>query len=167
MSILADNAGNTVVSYVFDAYGNRTEENTVYNPFGYRGEYTDSESGLVYLRARMYDPETGRFINEDPARDGLNWYVYCSGNPIMFVDKTGESAIAIAAGGVVLYEAVPYIVAGAVTIGTIMLAEHHKRGTTNPANKQKHQRGQKRKQIDSYGGEKGDARRIPRKDKKK
>ena len=167
VSVLADNAGNTVASYVFDAYGNRTEENTVYNPFGYRGEYTDSESGLVYLRARMYDPETGRFINEDPARDGLNWYVYCSGNPIMFVDKTGESAIAIAAGGVVLYEAVPYIVAGAVTIGTIMLAEHHKRGTTNPANKQKHQRGQKRKQIDSYGGEKGDARRIPRKDKKK
>ena len=61
----------------------------MYNPFGYRGEYTDSESGLVYLRARMYDPETGRFINEDPAKDGLNWYVYCNGNPITFIDPFG------------------------------------------------------------------------------
>ncbi len=89
VSILAGNDGNTVASYIFDAYGNQSEENTVYNPFGYRGEYTDSESGLVYLRARMYDPETGRFINEDPAKDNYNWYVYCSNNPIMLIDPFG------------------------------------------------------------------------------
>lgn len=89
VSILADTAGNTAASYIFDAYGNQSEENTVYNPFGYRGEYTDSESGLVYLRARMYDPETGRFINEDPARDNYNWYVYCGNNPIMLIDPSG------------------------------------------------------------------------------
>ena len=39
--------------YTFDAYGNQSEENAIYNPFGYRGEYTDDESGLIYLRARM------------------------------------------------------------------------------------------------------------------
>ena len=89
MSILADNAGNTVASYIFDAYGNQSEENVVYNPFGYRGEYTDSESGLVYLRARMYNPETGRLINEDPVHDGVNWYVYVGNNPIFFVDPFG------------------------------------------------------------------------------
>ena len=48
-----------------------------------------------------------------------------------------------------------------------MFAEHQKKGTTNPANKPKHQKGQKRKQTDAFGGEKGDVRRIPRKDKKK
>src|SRR5207244_11827704 len=30
----------------------------VYNPFAYAGEYTDAESGFVYLRARYYDPST-------------------------------------------------------------------------------------------------------------
>jgi len=89
VAILTDNAGNTVASYIFDAYGNTDSENTVYNPFGYRGEYSDAESGLIYLRARMYDPSTGRFINEDPIRDGLNWYVYCGNNPVMFVDPWG------------------------------------------------------------------------------
>jgi len=89
VAILTDNAGNTVASYIFDAYGNTDSENSVYNCFGYRGEYADFESGLIYLRARMYDPSTGRFINEDPIRDGLNWYVYCGSNPVMFVDVLG------------------------------------------------------------------------------
>ena len=91
VSILCDGNGNIAASYVFDAYGNSNSENTVYNPFGYRGEYTDSESGLVYLRARMYDTETGTFISQDPARDGLNWYVYCEGNPINRVDSSGTN----------------------------------------------------------------------------
>ena len=57
--MLADNAGNTVASYVFDAYGNRTEENTMHNPFRYCGEYMDSETGLIYLRNSYYDPSVG------------------------------------------------------------------------------------------------------------
>ena len=83
--------GNTIVrDYDYDAYGK--EKNTLSsddNPFRYTGEYTDSETGLVYLRNRMYDPETGRFISEDPIRDGLNWYAYCEGNPITKVDPWG------------------------------------------------------------------------------
>ena len=58
-------------------------------PFGYCGEYTDSESGLVYLRNRYYDPSTGSFITEDPVKDGNNWYGYCAGNPVMYIDKLG------------------------------------------------------------------------------
>ncbi len=101
VAFLIDAAGASVADYVFDAYGNQSEENTIYNPFGYRGEYTDSESGLIYLRARMYDAETGRFINEDPIKDGTNWYVYCENNPIIFVDiwglkPTKEEAAAMA-----------------------------------------------------------------------
>lgn len=37
----------------------------------------------------MYDPETGRFINEDPVHDGVNWYVYVGNNPIFFVEPFG------------------------------------------------------------------------------
>ena len=43
----------------------------------------------AYLRARYYDPTTGRFTSEDPAKDGLNWYVYCGNNPINRWDPTG------------------------------------------------------------------------------
>lgn len=91
--------GESLERYDYNAYGAEDEDynpfrrmfgkKSVYNPFRYTGEYTDSETGLVYLRNRMYDPETGRFISEDPIRDGLNWYAYCEGNPIIRVDTTG------------------------------------------------------------------------------
>jgi len=44
---------------------------------------------MYYLRARYYNPATGRFLAEDPIRDGLNWYVYCAVNPIRFIDPSG------------------------------------------------------------------------------
>ena len=89
ISLLADNYKRIVANYSYDAYGNQSMGNTVYNPFGYRGEYQDLCSGLIYLRNRYYDPSIGRFITEDPARDGLNWYVYCRNNPIKYIDPTG------------------------------------------------------------------------------
>ena len=63
-------------------------EGTV-DPFGCCGEYLDSETGFLYLRARYYDPTTGRFTSVDPAKDGLNWYAYCNNNPVRYVDRTG------------------------------------------------------------------------------
>ena len=59
------------------------------NPICYAGEFYDNESGMIYLRGRYYDPETRRFITEDPAKDGWNWYTYCGNNPVMRVDPTG------------------------------------------------------------------------------
>ena len=80
----------TETNYLYDAYGNQqTESTTDINPFRYCGEYYDAETGFTYLRARYYDPTTGRFISEDPIRDGLNWYAYCENNPVMFVDPWG------------------------------------------------------------------------------
>ena len=55
----------------------------------YTGKDYDDEVGLYYFNARWYDPELGRFISEDPAQDGVNWYVYVSNNPLKFVDPTG------------------------------------------------------------------------------
>ena len=57
--------------------------------FGYCGEYQDLCSGLIYLRNRYYDPNIGRFITEYPARDGLNWYVYCRNNHVNIFAPTG------------------------------------------------------------------------------
>ena len=45
--------------------------------------------GSYYFNARWYDAETGRFISEDPARDGQNWFNYVSNNPIKYIDPTG------------------------------------------------------------------------------
>ncbi|NTX41663.1 hypothetical protein HUA78_45260 [Myxococcus sp. CA033] len=61
------------------------------NPFGFAGEYRDSESGLYYLRARYYDPQLMRFLSRDSAVM-FNRYSYCSGNPIMLVDPSGNAA---------------------------------------------------------------------------
>ena len=84
-------AGSTVSqSYDYDAYGLQKEEDaTDSNPLRYCGEYTDEETGFIYLRNRYYDPSTERFISEDPAQDGTNWYAYCGGNPLRYVDPLG------------------------------------------------------------------------------
>jgi RHS repeat-associated protein len=51
--------------------------------------HPEDETGLVYMRARYYEPTTGRFISEDPARDGVNWYLYADGDPVGKVDASG------------------------------------------------------------------------------
>jgi RHS repeat-associated protein len=53
------------------------------------GHTRDQGTGLTYMRARWYDPALGRFISEDPARDGANWFAYCRNNPVNAVDPTG------------------------------------------------------------------------------
>ena len=82
-------SGGIALSYEYDAFGNLLEESGIYNPFRYNGQYTDDETGLIYLRNRYYDPEIGRFTQEDPVRDGVNWYTYCYNNPILFTDPWG------------------------------------------------------------------------------
>lgn len=51
---------------------------------------TDDESGLVYMRARYYEPSSGRFISQDSKCDGANWYVYCKNNPVNYIDESGN-----------------------------------------------------------------------------
>ena len=54
------------------------------------GHLQDDESGLIYMRARYYEPGTGRFVSEDPAMDGSNWYSYCRNNPTNYRDANGR-----------------------------------------------------------------------------
>ena len=78
-------------TYTYDAFGNTTSSTEkVDNRFRYAGEQYDQITGQYYLKARFYDPEIGRFTQEDPYRgDGLNLYVYVSNNPLRYVDPSG------------------------------------------------------------------------------
>ena len=87
---MIDKSGNVTKTYSYDAFGNelnRDKNDT--NPFRYCGEYWDNETESIYLRARYYNPSIGRFTTEDPIKDGSNWYAYCSGNPVVFIDSLG------------------------------------------------------------------------------
>ena len=89
---LTDSSGENVKTFTYDAFGNQLGENASSStPFRYNGEYYDEETDLIYLRNRYYSPTVGQFITEDPAKDGLNWYAYCAGNPVNFLDPSGLS----------------------------------------------------------------------------
>ena len=98
------NASGTLIGeYAYDAWGNLLEEPESGimkdNPFRYRGYYYDTSIGLYYLNSRYYDPETGRFLNEDLVSylepetiGGINLYAYCLNDPVNYVDPTGHKA---------------------------------------------------------------------------
>jgi len=62
--------------------------------YGFTGKELD-ETDLQYFGARYYSPLTGRFLNPDPAMDGLNWYWYAEGNPLTRIDPTGTTSFAL------------------------------------------------------------------------
>jgi len=55
----------------------------------YTGKDYDPATGLTFFNARWYSSELGRFITEDPIRDGVNWFIFCNNNPLRYVDMTG------------------------------------------------------------------------------
>jgi RHS repeat-associated protein len=66
----------------------RSSTGSTANAFTFTGEQTDASTGLVYLRARWYDPATGRFLSLDPMGDG---YDYAYDNPVAnLTDPTGR-----------------------------------------------------------------------------
>jgi RHS repeat-associated protein len=89
--LLTDGAGNVAGTYSYDAYGKPSSSTgSVSQPFGFAGEYTDAETGFVYLRNRYYDPATGQFISRDPiAPLTQEPYGYVGGNPLNYTDPMG------------------------------------------------------------------------------
>ena len=97
---LTNSTGAVVKSYTYDAFGvEKNIDDSDSNPFRYCGEYFDTETGTIYLRARYYNPTTGRFISRDSVTGkiedplSLNLYTYCHNNPIFFQDPSGHFAI--------------------------------------------------------------------------
>ncbi len=94
---LTNSAGAVTDEYEYDAFGNSyTTQGTTPNNYLYRGEQFDSDLGLYYLRARYYNPQTGRFVSRDP-EDGnpidpasLHKYLYANGDPVNGIDPMGR-----------------------------------------------------------------------------
>ncbi len=112
---LTNSTGTVVQTYKYDSFGNIVEQTPVLrsqtrkqfgeaggdgitNPFTYTGREFDSESGLLYYRARYYDSRIGRFLQEDPVGGSpqnpqtLNRYPYVFNNPLNFLDPKGLQA---------------------------------------------------------------------------
>jgi len=96
---LTNSIGQVTDSYEYDAFGNSfTTQGTTPNNYLYRGEQYDSDLGLYYLRARYYNPATGRFLSRDPL-DGqqidpktLHKYLYAGGDPANSWDPSGRES---------------------------------------------------------------------------
>ena len=75
---VTNSVGEVIQRYVYDSFGRvklfgedgleitSTSSNYLENPFAFTGREYDSETGLYYYRARYYNPDTGRFLSEDP-----------------------------------------------------------------------------------------------------
>ena len=106
---LSPAAGGGAISYTYDAYGTRTATNptgiTASQVFGYAGEYTDAESGLIYLRARYYDPASQQFLTRDPlAAFSETPYSYAGGSPVNATDPSGLIVDTVLDVGFVLWD---------------------------------------------------------------
>ena len=100
---IIDEEGYIITSYRYDAFGNilliDDDPNTPLgniNHIVYKSYYIDFENELYYLKSRYYNPSWGRFISSDKIEfldpsvaSGLNLYVYCLNNPVMYDDPEG------------------------------------------------------------------------------
>jgi RHS repeat-associated protein len=93
--LLTGSAGTVTGSTTFDAYGNKTgSTGTSTTPLGYDAQYTSSDTGLIYMRARSYDPATSQFLGVDPLVAATETpYGYGAENPLTFSDPTGFFSI--------------------------------------------------------------------------
>jgi RHS repeat-associated protein len=102
--LLANLTATTVAlaqQYLYNAYGEMLSAEhlatatTALTSLLYSGEWTNN-NGTQYLRARSYDPATGRFNRLDPFAgnqndpQSLHKYLYTHGNPIMGIDPSGK-----------------------------------------------------------------------------
>lgn len=95
---ILDESGAGELSYEYDDFGEtKINGSGIFeNEICYTGGIYDATTGLYYLNARYYDPETGRFLTEDTYRgeyeDVGKWhlYAYCDNNPVNYVDPSGH-----------------------------------------------------------------------------
>lgn len=88
--LLTGSTGTVTGKCTYSAYGTPTCEGTTTTPLGFDAQYTSSDTGLVYLRNRVYDPATAQFLTVDPAV-GITRapYNYAADNPVNEQDRAG------------------------------------------------------------------------------
>ncbi len=102
--LLTSSTQTTTDSYLLDAWGNTiTSSGTTVNPFrwvGRYGYYQDASTGLVYMRARLYQPTVARWLSMDPLplADGMNNFAYAQNSPILYIDPSGNVGVCASLG---------------------------------------------------------------------
>ena len=97
---LTDPQGQIAMAYRTDPYGEITkQEGNSVNRQVFTGQEHDENTGLIYFGARFYDPDVGRFINQDTylgessTPPSLHRYLYAYANPTVWVDLDGNLAV--------------------------------------------------------------------------
>jgi RHS repeat-associated protein len=94
IALTGDNGLSVLARWEYAPYGQVTSHignaDTPFLLHGSLGVMTES-NGLVYMRARFYNPRTQRFVNADPIgfEGGMNWYAFASENPMSNIDPSG------------------------------------------------------------------------------
>lgn len=92
----ADASGNITATFDYKPYGSQVLGTPKAGP-GYTGHVNDPDTGFIYMQARYYDPDIGRFLSDDPVGIsvgdifGFNRLAYVNNNPVMHVDLSGMS----------------------------------------------------------------------------
>ncbi|WP_165840609.1 RHS repeat-associated core domain-containing protein [Streptomyces scopuliridis] len=103
---LADQDGTVATRYTYDPYGQPAASGAESgNPYTFTGRESDG-TGLLYYRNRYYDPETGRFISQDPIgfAGGANLYQYALSSPTTYTDPSGNNPLLIGCVGGALFD---------------------------------------------------------------
>jgi RHS repeat-associated protein len=88
--LITDTTGTVVGTNSYNPYGGRVSHTGADSNIGFTGAWTDAATGLIYLRARDYDPATAQFLSIDPAIDTIGQpYAYADNNPLQNTDPTG------------------------------------------------------------------------------
>lgn len=93
--VWTDESGAIRTTQNYSGYGEELSPGNSWGSNAYLGERKDSATGLVDLRARIYNPETGRFLSRDPLpgdpryTPSMNTYLYAHGNPTTLTDPSG------------------------------------------------------------------------------
>jgi RHS repeat-associated protein len=89
--LLTNSSGEAKGEYSYKPYGAIEEyKGSVKTPLGYDGQYRNESTGLIYLRARAYDPVTAQFMSVDPmVATTEEAYTYVGDSPVNGTDSSG------------------------------------------------------------------------------
>lgn len=97
---ITDSSGNVEAKYVYRPFGQVVDDESDkadWNDYLFTGQAYDDATDLIYLRARHYDPASGRFTARDTFEGSrndpltLHRYAYCANDPVNRIDPSGRS----------------------------------------------------------------------------